>query len=328
MSRWLSLIVTVAATAAGCNNPTCGMGTKQVQNKDGTVQCVQVDSPAAAIPCDVDGGASIVGGICVSAITCGQNTTYDPATRSCVGTGTGTGIPACPASPAPGTFCVNGALLNFVDSMPSMATVTVAAYDPVTLLQGGQPIGKDTFSTGSYKLQDLPASSVPLGLLAIVVGDDPAAGNVNFVRAVVGNQGISGGNKYRVDAYVLPKSVADGWKPAFDYGPNGGYVGKFYNDPKVGPGAPLIASETHPVMGVTLTINGAPAPGAKYFGPTLATIDSALTTTGTVGVGIAPAPVTGTFPTMSGMGGGFTWEMFPGGSVAGLVFVQRFHPNM
>ena len=43
MTRWLAIVV-VAATfgASGCNNPTCGAGTKQVQGKNGDVQCVPV----------------------------------------------------------------------------------------------------------------------------------------------------------------------------------------------------------------------------------------------------------------------------------------------
>ena len=67
MYRWISLVaVTVTALlggiSAGCTSLSCGTGTTPQQRQDGTVACVPVDEPAAGIDCDVDGGATIVGG--------------------------------------------------------------------------------------------------------------------------------------------------------------------------------------------------------------------------------------------------------------------------
>jgi hypothetical protein len=321
MNRWLLIVATVAAAAAGCNNPTCGAGTKQVQNKDGTIQCMPADALPDSIPCDVDGGASIVGGHCISAISCGPNTML--VNGQCVGTGGGGGVPPCPA-PAAGTFCVNGALVNFLDSMPSTDSVDVAVFDPVTLLQGGAPIDHGVF-TGGFVLNNLAPPT--LGLLAVVVGDvDGNRMDTIFINCGVGDQGIQAGNKYRVDAYVLKKTVADAW--GFDYTTNGSYVAKYYSSAKPSQNDLEVANDktTDLVTGVVLVKDGAMNPaGTKYFNATLTAIDNALNATGASGAAEVPAPVSGSFPNFSGSGGGITWETQPGGSAKGLVFVTRFH---
>lgn len=319
MIRWSFLALAVAAS--GCNNPTCGPGTKQVQQKDGTVQCVQADAQPDAIPCDVDAGATIVGGHCVSAISCGPNTML--VNGQCIGTGMGGGVPQCPAPPA-GTFCINGALVNFQDNSTAMDNVDVSVWDATVLVSGGAPIDHNTFSGGGYVLNGL--TPPPLGLIAVVVSDpDGNRMNTTYINCAVGDQGIAAGQKYRADAYVLKKSVADSIT-GFDYATGGQYVAKYYSDARPVQTDLEVANDKNPVMGVQLVENGGANPaGTKYFNATMTAFDGALTATGASGAATVAAPVAGSFPTFSGMGGGIMWETQPGGSKAGLVFVTRFH---
>lgn len=329
MNRWsfvvVALAVAVAATSS-CNSPICGAGTKQVQQADGTLKCELADSTSGP-PCDVDGGASIVGGRCVSAISCGAGTKLNPVTNQCESSGGGGTVCSAPTS---GNFCINGTLLNFVDNTPNTtAQVHVSIYNALDLLNGGGPLDKGDF-TGSYLFPNVPAPS--LGLIAIVVGDANGM-NTTFVNCASGDQGIANGNKYHVDAFVLPRTVTDMWKTqGIDIATGGAYVAKFFNDPKP-PSTNLVANETHPVAGVTLLKDGAAAAGAKYFGASLTMFDGTLTATNaTTGAAIVASPVVGgAFPTFSGMGPTampITWESEAGGSAAGLVVVSRFHPNM
>src|SRR5437764_11904905 len=110
MNRSLSILVALVAwgslgvSLSGCNAPSCGPGTAQKQQADGTLKCVAVDEMDSMIPCDVDGGnAIIVGGKCVSAIQCDPNSTT-LINGVCVGTGGGT---ATCRAPAPGKACVS-----------------------------------------------------------------------------------------------------------------------------------------------------------------------------------------------------------------------------
>jgi len=328
MNGRFSIVVALVAVSglglslSACNAPTCGPGTKQVQQPNGELQCVEVDSPSQLIDCDVDAGAAIVGGRCVGAVTCGPNTTL--MNGQCVGTGGGGGVPQC-GTPMTGHFCVSGAILNFVDNMPwSGSSLHVSAWEPLTFLSpGGTPLDQTDVTTGSYILPNVPAPSLPL--IVIVTGDADFK-DVTWVNTGSPDQGIAGGGKYRIDAYALPRSVADGWKPAFDFAPGGAQVTKFYNDPKQTTTA-LVANEMNPVSGVVMTKDGANA-NAKYFGSSLTTIETGLTSTSATGTAIVAAPVQGTaFSLFSGMGGGISWESFSGGSAPGVVLVTRFHPN-
>src|SRR5262249_33437417 len=135
MKRWLSMALGLLAVVAlpACNSATCGPGTEQVQQKDGSLKCVPVDGLPTSVNCDVDAGATTAGGECVGAIPCGANTTLTPATGQCEGSGTGGTAPACP-TPMAGHACFNGALLNFLDTSPFTGMVHVSIYDPITLL--------------------------------------------------------------------------------------------------------------------------------------------------------------------------------------------------
>lgn len=333
MNRWWSVSVAAVAVAslgaslAGCNNVACGPGTKQVQQANGKLQCVPVDVPTeGSIPCDADGGATIVGGSCVSALKCGSGTKQ--VGNQCIGSGGG-GPPTC-ATPAPNRACISGSLLNFLDNSASTDTVHVALYDPTSLLQGGPPIAEQDTS-GGYVFQDFQPPQ--LMLIAVVVTNP--MGVTTFTTSATGDQNVVAGNIYQVDAYVIPKTVTDGWKPAIDVTATGAYVGKFYNDPKP-PNTLLKANEKNPVAGVQLTKNGSTAaavdPTAKYFDTSLATISATATSTTAVGAAIIPSPdLSAGFPSFSGFGPSampIAWESQPGGSAAGLVFVTRFHPNM
>jgi hypothetical protein len=329
MKRCLTIVVAVAGfvalgTLPSCNTPSCGAGTKQVQKQDGTLTCEQVDLPAALTPCDFDMGATIVGGHCVSAITCGPNTTLENG--QCVGTGTGGTVPVC-ANPTPGTFCVAGAINNFTDGMPFSGSIHVAVYDPVAFLGGSPPLDQTDVTTPGYMFKDISAPG--LGLIVIVTGDANRM-NTTFVNTATGAQGVTNGNKYRVDAYAIPKAVTDSWKTTggLDINVGGAYVAMYYSDMKP-PATNLAFTEKMPVMGVQLVKDGtANPPGTKYFSTSVTTIDSALTSTSAIGGAVVPSPITGGFPQFSGMGGGITWEALPGGSATGVVFVTRFHRDM
>src|SRR5213593_4736603 len=100
---------------AACNAPVCGKGTKEHQNPNGDVECVPSNGTVSDLDCDVDGGATLVAGKCVSAITCGANTKLENG--ECVGTG-GVGMPHVPEgcnTPATGKFCINGVVRHLVD---------------------------------------------------------------------------------------------------------------------------------------------------------------------------------------------------------------------
>jgi hypothetical protein len=328
MKRCLTIVVAVAGLVAlgtlpSCNTPSCGAGTKQVQKQDGTLTCEQADLPGALTPCDFDMGATIVGGHCVSAITCGPNTTL--LNGQCVGTGV-VGTPVC-ANPTPGTFCVAGAINNFTDGMPFSGSIHVAVYDPVSFLGGNPPLDQTDVTTPGYMFKDISAPG--LGLIVIVTGDANRM-NATFINTATGAQGVSNGNKYRVDAYAIPKAVTDSWKTTggLDVNVGGAYVAIYYSDPK--PAATNLAfTEKTPVMGVQMVKDSSTmlTPPAKYFTTDLLTLGTG-TSTSAIGGAVVPSPVTGGFPTFSGMGGGITWETLPGGSAMGVVFVTRFHSNM
>jgi hypothetical protein len=230
-------------------------------------------------------------------------------------------------APAPGKACVSGTIYDFTSGAKNTITpLHVDLFDPITLLSGGAPISSVDLSSdgGSYVFQDFTPPG--LGLIVILTGRT----NANNVAAATGAQGLASG-QYTVDAYSLKKTDVAGW--GFDITTGGGYIAKFYHDAKPAPNL-LIANEMTKVPGVTLTKDGAAAAGAKYFNDTLTAIDPLLTVTGNSGVAIVASPIAtgGMFPVFSGTGGtpapNGGWEMLPGGSFAGGVFITRFHPNM
>jgi hypothetical protein len=335
-----SVVLVLAAFAldlAGCNAPACGPGTKPVVVQGGGVQCRLVDGLPDSVPCDVDAGAMIVGGQCVSRVSCGANTTYDPATGICTGTGTSAGgLPPCP-TPAAGTLCIHGLLHNFVDNSPYTGPdIKVTYYDPQAFLAGGgQGVVAMTMSSmGGYVFPN--TQHTVLNYIAIATGD--LNDESMFVVAATGDKNVSIGNSYRVDAYVIPRSVTDGWKTqtGVDYLTTGAYVARFFAD---APSAVtnLLDNEKTPVAAVQVTDdrNGTPTPtaNAQYFSTDLSTIDPTLKMTSMTGTAILPVPmyrgmnVLADFSGQGGMVNGKTptWESQLGGTAAYVVFVSRFH---
>jgi hypothetical protein len=335
-----SVVLVLAAAAVlsltGCNTVACGAGTKLVQVKGGQLQCQPVDALPDTIPCDVDAGAQIVGGQCVSFVKCGDNTTFDPATGTCTGSGGGGPTPPACTTPKSGTLCLHGLLHNFVDNMPYTGPdVKVSYYDPLAFLAGSAAIATTTSSNGGYAFLD--AAPTNLRFIAITTGD--FADESTIVVAATGDQNVSAGQIYRVDAYVVPRSVTDGWKTqtGVDYLTMGAYVARFFGD-KLPPVTNLADNETMPVAGVQITDdrnNGVvmPTANAQYFSTGLGTIDPTLKMTSAVGSGILPLPMAKGMPTtpnFSGTGGmvngkAATFDSQLGGTAPNVIFVSRFH---
>ncbi len=329
MNRRSSILIALVAVGAlaavqsGCNQPSCGPGTVQQQQKDGTLKCVQTDDLNSMTPCEVDGGnVMIVGGKCVSAVQCDPASTIE-INGVCVGIGNSG---ATCRTPAPGKACVSGSIIDFKTNMKSSTPIHVELYDPIAVLTpGATPIAMyDSADGGSYVFQDFQVPS--LGIIVVTTGK----GTAGFIVAGSAAQGIASGNQYKLDTYSIPKADSDQW--GFDITTGGAQIAKFYKDPKPLP-TNIIANETMPVAGVTLTKDMMTAAGAGYFNDTLTAVDGALTATGNSGVAIVSSPLTGggSFPTFSGSGPTampITWEALPGGSAPGLVLITRFHPSM
>ncbi|MGZ3425463.1 MAG: hypothetical protein ACXVCV_02385 [Polyangia bacterium] len=315
-------LVVSLALAAGCNSPVCGAGTMQVQLKNGTLECQPVAALPDTIACDVDAGAELLGGACVSRIQCGSGTALDEPTGTCVATGQ---ADPCP-TPASGTICVSGTLHHFVDGSPLAGgeTVRVGIADPLSYLGGGQPIA-EIDSTGTFVFKDVPAPVS--GSIAIGAGDQ--AGTPNVIAATAAP--VAPGKSYRIDGYVLPRAVVDDWKEqtGVDYVASGAYVAGFYADRPTSP-TDFTQFETTPVTSVQLLEDGAvPTRGVKYFGTSLMTVDSTLTATGARGTALLAAQANiHSYSGMGGTAGGtpIVWPTVSGGSSPGVVFLSRFHP--
>ena len=349
MSRWLSLVAGAAVAAtfvSGCNNPTCGPGTKQMQVSGGSIQCQPVDIPSQGIACDADAGAVIVGDKCVGAITCGADSVL--MNGQCIGTGGGGGDggvtdpPPC-AKPATGRICVNGLVRDFASNAVFTQPIHVALYNPLTYIQHGAAIAHTDVPAGAggYVFQDVIPPG--LGLIAVVAGDAdlemPNAAGATYISAASGAQNVSAGNIYRVDIYALTRVTLTGWgntaPGGTDWYTSGGYIAKFYSDTKPDP-TNLAATEMNPVSGVSVsTPSGSTNPvdtSSVYFGADLNTIAVGATSTSAIGAAITPPPA-GNITTFSGSGGvdgsgnPITWETQSGGSAAHIIFISRFHPN-
>jgi hypothetical protein len=339
------VLLGLGLVAGGCNNPTCGPGTKQHQNTNGDIVCLPSDSQLVD-DCDVDGGATLVGTKCVSAITCGPNTKL--INGQCVGTGgmTMMGVPeACPA-PGTGKICVNGTVRHFLDNsiLTASDNVRVWVVDPLKFLAAPDTLTKTPCPGAQNPCLTAPANlsgadaaqstflfpditTPAAGLVAIAVTDGAGVSPQVFQTTGTGAR-VSSGQSYQVDAYATPHSLVTGWKSmaGVDYEMLGAYVARFYLDPA--PAATkLTATETMPASGVTMLQDGLTAARAKYFGADLMTIGSDTMTTA---VGGAILPGTGDSQILSFSGSGNTpgmkWETHPGNTTVNVVFVDRFHP--
>lgn len=331
MKRTYMTLLLAAMTAlggAGCSGLECGAGTvEKVDPATGRAQCVAAS--ATSIPCDVDGGAQIVGGVCQGDPgqfpTCGAGTTLDPASGTCVATddGSTTRPPPCP-KPDADHICVNGVVRFLVDGSYTAGTAfEVRAYDPIAFLYAPddtEPLATTTTDAkGTYVLPDLTPPGT--GLIAIAV-IDPATDH-QYVLSAAGAKDLQGGQSYQVDPYAVPATLVADWDTQAGYTGSDGFVGQgayvalFMDGP--GDGA-------HPVAGVTLTFGNAPAPDRFYFSGSRATLETSLTATDGATGSAVQRVTSGMLGSYSGSGGGITWEQVLGSSTSNVVFVQRFQP--
>ncbi|HZS38188.1 MAG TPA: hypothetical protein VFF06_15225 [Polyangia bacterium] len=336
-----------ATLAAGCNNPSCGKGTKQTQDANGNSVCTPVDAPGPE-PCtdNADAGTSIIGGICVGNTICGPGTIRVPrndgsGTFYCQGTGSGVATCADVTLDA-GNICVEGTIRDFNTFKPIGAsqTVHIAIYDPLDFLAHGTsavpiPSSSEPSMTASkditgpnfiFKQVQLPS----LHLIAMAVTDAGGTPQM-FALSGTGLQGVTQ-QAYKLDGYTVPVTNVQQWTTmgGIDYDAMGAYVGFFFSDPSRAAQNDFSHYETTPVSGVKIVqvINGMPqqVANARYLGPTSDKIDTTLTATGPLGGAIVPVAVLSAF---SGQGPNtMKWEGKPGGSTAHVVFVDRFHPGM
>ncbi len=327
MNRPVVLLALISfATGAGCNNPVCGPGTKQVQKTNGDVECLPADIQSGGIDCDVDGGATIVAGHCVSAIVCGPNTKL--MNGECVGTGgmTMMHVPdACP-TPAAGKICVNGVTRHLLDNsfLASGEKVHVAVYEPLAFLANPAttPLAEmDTDDTYTFPDVPTPAS----GLVAVAVSDP--VGTATATLQITGTGAIVvSGKSYQVDTYDTPITLVATWHgiTGEDYDGMGAYVVKYYLDTGPAP-TMLTATETMPADSVQVIQDSAVAARAKYFDTDLMTIGAATSTTA---VGAAILVGDGQLSQYSGSGNTpmTKWETHTGSTTGKVVFVDRYHP--
>ncbi|HEX8952548.1 MAG TPA: hypothetical protein VF945_11920, partial [Polyangia bacterium] len=241
----IAVLALVAATGAGCNTPSCGAGTKQVQDANGDLHCVSADA-VAPLGCLGDGGTQLVAGNCVATIACGPNTVpevqADGATL-CVGVGGGVGgdgscVPSC-GTPAPGTICVNGQVRHLVDGTGLSAgeMVHVALYDPLSFLgdPGTTPLAESDTGCG-FKFDNVPYP--PSMLVVVAVSDAGKRGLTTVTHQLTGTgAAVVAQQAYRVDSYAVPKSAVSSWSAAagVDYDAAGAVVLEFFSDMKPSP---------------------------------------------------------------------------------------------
>jgi hypothetical protein len=331
MIRSLCALVVIGAA---CNPPTCGKGTKQIQKTDGTVQCVPADGMISELDCDADGGATLVGGKCVSAVQCDPMTTM-VKNGVCVGTGGGNmpHVPTACSAPSTGKFCINGVVRHLTDNtfLDGTEMVRVWIVDPLKFLANTAALQQNPCPTtvclappmdtmDTYTFDDLPAPGA--GLAVVAVGD--AAGNLQLTGC--GGR-VSAGGKFQIDSYSTPKTLVAKWKTdtGIDYTGLGAYVARFYLDAAPDPHS-ITATESMPAMGVTLTQDSSPA-AAKYFGADFMTIGSG-TSTSAFGAALLPGSGDQQIFNFSGQDAmfGTKWEVHPGNTAPNAVLVDRYHP--
>jgi hypothetical protein len=328
--RWLPISIAVVTVASlgvsltSCNEPSCGPGTVQQQQKDGSLKCIPVDIQSTDIPCDVDAGmVKIVGGLCVPAVTCDPTSTMTQ-NGICYGSGNSTGC----RTPASGKSCIDGTIYNFTTNTKNSTPIDALLFSATDLSAANPvPIAVGTVSAdgSTYVFQDFSPPS--MGLVVIITGKMTTA---TMVPAGTGGQNITNNSVFHIDAYALKQADVAGW--GFDITTGGAQIARYFNDPAPASPTMVLNNETHPQSGVTMTVTPSQASAPQYFNDTLTAVEPSLTMTGALGTAIISAPVpTGSlnFPDFSGTGGGVTtWETFPGGSEAGLVLITRFHPTM
>ena len=322
---------------AGCTSVVCGEGTESKFDPNSGATTCTGKIPDHYVQCDPN-TTRIEGGVCVGDPAkfphCGLGTMQD-ATLSCVPLPSTCGHMPPTCTPQPGKFAVAGVITHFKDGkFADGEMVEVRAYDPIAFIKNTSvaPQQKVTTTNSTYCLDDLSDTSGQ-GLIAIAITDP---GNVNWMLAGVGQNSVAPKNTYRVDGYIIEKSLIAAWDAQAGLSGMdtleavGAYVARFFDKPRlVGVGEDPTEKG---VAGVSLIAGFSVASDAYYFKGDLSTIDkSAMLTDGATGsvvertAGLTPF-FTGKMATPDG-GAPINWERFPGGSAPGVVFVQTFHPQ-
>ncbi len=332
----LLLLLALALAHAGCSSTVCGDGTESKFDPSTGVTICTSKIAQAGVQCDPT-TTKLQGGMCVADATrfphCGAGTTLDQ-TMACVPMmgSCGKTPPACP--PKPGKFSVAGLITHlnggkFADG----ETIEVRVYDPLAFLRdtSSPPEAMLTTTDSTYCFDSLTDAGGQ-GLLAIAFTD---ASGTTYALAGVGLNSVAAGGTFRADGYLIEKTLVAQWDTgAALSGMNtfeavGAYVVRFFDKPRL-PGGAEDPSEK-PVGGVTLTGITGPISDAYYFKDDLATVDkSAMATDAATGAVVART--SGLTPVFTGKGGMVNgampdWERVPGGSTAGVVFVQTLHPQ-
>jgi len=266
----LGLLLAAALPVPGCSS-RCGRGT--VENANGDCEA----APASTFPpCDLDAGATLVGGVCVPSGVgpsfCGPNTTWDPAMGKCVGNQTqNQGCSKSCSAPSSTNFCVTGTIFDFVTPatkiMPSaMSHAQVRIYEPVSFVSGGPttPPVKTTEveNNGCYLVDGLnPSSFSAAGLVAVAI-DDVDASTDDFVLAGV-IAPVSPGSNTMTDSFAVKKTDIQSWQTQIGAGMPSGCTGGLLAC-GVWAGLYLDASG-NPIQGVTPTEPGTTINPANVF---------------------------------------------------------------
>lgn len=321
---------------AGCVNVVCGEGTEAKFNQDTGATTCTGKIPDKYVQCDPN-TTKIEGGICVGDPAkfphCGMGTMQD-ASLACLPLPSTCGHVPPTCTPQPGKFAVAGVITHLKDGkFADGEMVEVRAYEPTSFIKNTSvPPQQVVVTMNSTFCLDNLSDTGGQGLIAIAITDP---GHVNWMLAGVGQNNVAPKNTYRVDGYIIEKSLVASWDvQAGLSGMNtfeavGAYVGRFFDKPRVVGGGEDPTEKG--VAGVQLYAGFSAASDSYYFKGDLLTIDkSAMLTDGATGSVVErTTDITPGFTGKMGMIGGMpvNWERFPGGSAAGVVFVQTFHPQ-
>lgn len=331
-SVWLGAALAAVLGQASCSETICGPGTVSRFNPDtGNQECVLPDA-IKGVQCD-PATASQVGGVCTGDPnkfpSCGPGTMLDTGTNSCVPTGSTEPLPKpCDAMQPMGKFCVNGVIRYLKDNTVAKGvTLEVRAVNPIDFLFNPQTPPQQTVTTsdGTYTMNGL-ADQSGMGLIAFGTTDP---GSSVYMLTGAGLDMVGAGGKYRVDLYVVEKSLVAMWDQQAGlsgtetFEEKGAYLAKFIDKPR---GQEASAK---PVAGVVLTMMGAKAADQYFFKGNLSTIDTSLMATDAMTGAAVQRVIPMALTNYSGMAsGGLLFETLPGGSLKGVVFVATFHTKM
>ena len=325
------LLLALGVVPMACSSIECGKGTiERVDPATQKAECVPADNAGATpIPCNLDGGARLIGGVCEGDPTqypsCGAGTTLDVKSGTCVPMGGGNPTPPPCSKPSGNNVCINGVVRYLKDGAYTKGKVlSIRAYDPFAFLGNTMVKPLATGTTDANGTYILPSVEVPgLGTIAVAVTD--VGGPTDFPLSASGAQNLAAGGINQVDLFAVESSTLKAWDQQLGFSgadtfeEHGAYLGIFVS------GA---ATDSPFVPGVTMTFGGVEASDQFFFKGDRLTIDKTAKTTDAA-TGSSVQRVSGGLGTYSGSGGGIAkWESGPGTSVKGVVFVQVFHPGM